>query len=48
MGMNMVTIATETALKILTEETSAHVISLSGNLDVDKKPACNKHDRGKG
>ena len=39
MGMNMVTIATETALEILTNETSAHVIALSGNLCVDKKPS---------
>jgi hydroxymethylglutaryl-CoA reductase (NADPH) len=48
MGMNMVTIATETALKILTEETSGHVISLSGNLDVDKKPAAINMIEGRG
>ena len=48
MGMNMVTIATETALKVLTEETSAHVISLSGNLDVDKKPAAINMIEGRG
>ncbi|MGB8234085.1 MAG: hydroxymethylglutaryl-CoA reductase (NADPH) [Methanobacterium sp.] len=48
MGMNMVTIATETALKVLTEETSSHVISLSGNLDVDKKPASINMIEGRG
>ncbi len=48
MGMNMVTIATETALQILTEETSGHVISLSGNLDVDKKPAAINMIEGRG
>lgn len=48
MGMNMVTIATETALKVLTKETSAHVISLSGNLDVDKKPAAINMIEGRG
>lgn len=36
MGMNMVTIATEEALKILENETNAHVVSLSGNVCTDK------------
>src|SRR5690606_19901589 len=39
MGMNMVTIATEKALEILTRETGAHVVALSSNLCVDKKPS---------
>jgi hydroxymethylglutaryl-CoA reductase (NADPH) len=48
MGMNMVTIATETALNVLMEETSGHVISLSGNVDVDKKPAAMNLIEGRG
>jgi len=48
MGMNMVTIATETALNVLMDETSGHVISLSGNLDVDKKPAAINLIEGRG
>lgn len=48
MGMNMVTIATETAMNVLMEETSGHVISLSGNLDVDKKPAAINMIEGRG
>lgn len=39
MGMNMVTIATENALNLLTHKTGAHVVALSGNLCVDKKPS---------
>jgi len=48
MGMNMVTIATETALEILTKETSAHIITLSGNLCVDKKPSALNFIEGRG
>jgi hydroxymethylglutaryl-CoA reductase (NADPH) len=48
MGMNMVTIATETALEILINETSAHVIALSSNLCVDKKPAAMNLIEGRG
>jgi hydroxymethylglutaryl-CoA reductase (NADPH) len=48
MGMNMVTIATDTALQILVSETSAHVIALSGNLCVDKKPAAINMIEGRG
>ncbi len=48
MGMNMVTIATETALEILMKETSAHIIALSGNLCVDKKPAAINLIEGRG
>lgn len=39
MGMNMVTIATENALNLLTYKTGAHVVALSGNVCVDKKPS---------
>ena len=48
MGMNMVTIATETALEILIKNTSAHVITLSGNLCVDKKPSSLNLIEGRG
>jgi hydroxymethylglutaryl-CoA reductase (NADPH) len=48
MGMNMVTIATETALEILIKNTSAHVITLSGNLCVDKKPSALNLIEGRG
>ena len=48
MGMNMVTIATDTALEILMNETSAHVIALSGNLCVDKKPSALNLTEGRG
>lgn len=48
MGMNMVTIATEKALELLTEETSAHVIALSGNVCVDKKPSALNLIEGRG
>ena len=48
MGMNMVTIATETALSLLSEKTGAHVIALSGNVCVDKKPAALNLIEGRG
>jgi hydroxymethylglutaryl-CoA reductase (NADPH) len=48
MGMNMVTIATETALETLVKETSAHVVTLSGNLCVDKKPSALNLIEGRG
>ena len=48
MGMNMVTIATETALEILMKKTSAHVIALSGNVCVDKKPSALNLIEGRG
>jgi hydroxymethylglutaryl-CoA reductase (NADPH) len=48
MGMNMVTIATDTALEVLMKNTSAHVIALSGNLCVDKKPAAINLIEGRG
>ncbi len=39
MGMNMVTIATEKAVKLIEQKTGAICISLAGNFDIDKKPA---------
>lgn len=48
MGMNMVTIATESALSLLSKETGAHVIALSGNVCVDKKPAALNLIEGRG
>lgn len=48
MGMNMVTIATEKAMKLLTRETGAHLIALSGNACVDKKPAALNLIEGRG
>jgi len=48
MGMNMVTLATEAALEVLTSATSAHVVALSGNLCVDKKPAAINLIEGRG
>ncbi|MDR2967475.1 MAG: hydroxymethylglutaryl-CoA reductase (NADPH) [Methanobacteriaceae archaeon] len=39
MGMNMVTIATEKILDMLLNEKDAHLIALSGNVCVDKKPS---------
>ncbi|AEG18742.1 MAG: hydroxymethylglutaryl-CoA reductase (NADPH) [Methanobacterium paludis] len=48
MGMNMVTIATEAALNLLTHKTGAHVIALSGNFCVDKKPSTLNFIEGRG
>ncbi|HOI70701.1 MAG TPA: hydroxymethylglutaryl-CoA reductase (NADPH) [Methanobacterium sp.] len=48
MGMNMVTIATENALNLLTHKTGAHVVALSGNLCVDKKPSSLNMIEGRG
>jgi hydroxymethylglutaryl-CoA reductase (NADPH) len=48
MGMNMVTIATEKVLDFLSNETNAHVITLSGNVCVDKKPASINLIEGRG
>jgi len=39
MGMNMATIATNEASKVIEEKTGAKLIALSGNMCVDKKPA---------
>jgi hydroxymethylglutaryl-CoA reductase (NADPH) len=48
MGMNMVTIATETALNLLVQETKAHLVALSGNVCVDKKPSALNLIEGRG
>nr|WP_282731227.1 hydroxymethylglutaryl-CoA reductase (NADPH) [Methanobacterium alcaliphilum] len=48
MGMNMVTIATETALNLLNQKTGAHAVALSGNVCVDKKPAAINLIEGRG
>ena len=48
MGMNMVTIATEAALSLLTHKTGAHIIALSGNVCVDKKPSSLNLVEGRG
>lgn len=39
MGMNMVTIATERAAKLIEKKTKCECISVAGNFDIDKKPA---------
>ncbi|MBI5681120.1 MAG: hydroxymethylglutaryl-CoA reductase (NADPH) [Methanobacterium sp.] len=48
MGMNMVTIATETALNLLNTKTGVHVVALSGNVCVDKKPSSLNFIEGRG
>jgi hydroxymethylglutaryl-CoA reductase (NADPH) len=48
MGMNMVTIATEAALNLLTHKTGAHVAALSSNVCVDKKPSSLNMIEGRG
>jgi hydroxymethylglutaryl-CoA reductase (NADPH) len=48
MGMNMVTIATDSALNLLTYKTGVHVVALSGNVCVDKKPSSLNLIEGRG
>lgn len=48
MGMNMVTIATDNALNLLNHKTGAHVLALSGNFCVDKKPSILNLIEGRG
>jgi len=48
MGMNMVTIATEAACKVIEEATGAVLISVSGNLCSDKKAAAINMIEGRG
>lgn len=48
MGMNMATIATEAASKLIEEETGAVMISVSGNMCTDKKPAAINSILGRG
>ena len=48
MGMNMVTIGTEAASRLIEQETGATLISVSGNLCVDKKPSAMNFILGRG
>ncbi|MBI2593374.1 hydroxymethylglutaryl-CoA reductase [Candidatus Daviesbacteria bacterium] len=48
MGMNMATIATEAATKLIEKETGAECISVAGNFDIDKKPAWLNFISGRG
>lgn len=48
MGMNMVTIATQEAINYIEQENDIHVISLSGNFCVDKKPSALNMIEGRG
>jgi hydroxymethylglutaryl-CoA reductase (NADPH) len=48
MGMNMATIASEALSRLLEKETGAVLISVSGNLCIDKKPAAINSILGRG
>lgn len=48
MGMNMATIATEEAVKLIEQETRAKCISVAGNFDIDKKGAWLNFISGRG
>ncbi|OPY31914.1 MAG: 3-hydroxy-3-methylglutaryl-coenzyme A reductase [Methanomassiliicoccales archaeon PtaU1.Bin124] len=48
MGMNMATIATEAASRLIEKETGAVLISVSGNMCIDKKPAAIDSILGRG
>jgi len=48
MGMNMVTIATEAACRLIEEKTGAVMISVSGNMCTDKKPSAINMIEGRG
>lgn len=48
MGMNMVTIATSEAVRVIEQKTKAECISLAGNFDIDKKPAWLNFIEGRG
>lgn len=48
MGMNMATIATEAASRLIEKETGAVMISVSGNMCSDKKPAAINVIKGRG
>ncbi|MBI4039038.1 hydroxymethylglutaryl-CoA reductase [Candidatus Daviesbacteria bacterium] len=48
MGMNMATIASEQAIRLIEQETKAECISLAGNFDIDKKPAWLNFIEGRG
>ncbi|RAP53448.1 MAG: hydroxymethylglutaryl-CoA reductase (NADPH) [Methanosphaera sp. rholeuAM270] len=48
MGMNMVTIATQEAINFIEQENDIHVIALSSNFCVDKKPSALNMIEGRG
>ena len=48
MGMNMATIATESACRLIEKETGAVMVSVSGNVCSDKKPAAINQILGRG
>ena len=48
MGMNMVTIATEAVCRLIEKETGAVMVSVSGNMCTDKKPAAVNAINGRG
>ncbi|MGI5965208.1 MAG: hydroxymethylglutaryl-CoA reductase (NADPH) [Candidatus Methanomethylophilaceae archaeon] len=48
MGMNMATIATESACRLIEQNTGAQMVSVSGNMCSDKKPAAINIVRGRG
>ena len=48
LGMNMVTIATDRLADIIVDELDVRLIALSGNMDVDKKPAAINLIEGRG
>ncbi len=48
MGMNMTTIATEAACRVIEQGTGAELVSVSGNMCSDKKPAAINIIKGRG
>lgn len=48
MGMNMVTFATQAAVRLIEKKTRAKCIALAGNFDIDKKPAWLNFINGRG
>ena len=48
MGMNMATIATQEAVKLIEKETKAKCLALAGNYDLDKKPSWLNFIQGRG
>lgn len=48
MGMNMATIATTSAAKLIETRTKAELVSVAGNFDIDKKPAYLNFALGRG
>lgn len=48
MGMNMATIATEAVCRLIEKETGASLVSVSGNMCTDKKPAAINMIKGRG